>query len=488
MITGTQTYPLSLSPKPETGAKRFILPSIDILAIVCGFIIVLGILQFQPTFAAASQITPVRAVIDLALMGGLVLFLRHLGHYRERRPFWQEAGEVIKAFAVALLIDTALLFFLQLEASRLVVLGFWVVSCGLVLTMRLLVKSWLMHRGLWTMPVVIVGTGQNARDLALAMLDEPLPAYRPVAFVSPTAEAGSTDKLRIDEQSALPVVGAGNNPFELLGRFARTRIIVALDIEDFKASKEFVDRLSGAHRAVDVVLPLRGLPTRRSYQSRFVNHDVTLVRVRPHFDARFQAAVKRAFDVVVVSGILLFLAPLFGILSLLVACTGRPIFFAHERIGRHGKPFKCLKFRSMAVDAKERLEEILRTDPEAAEEWRLNRKLKNDPRVTKIGAWLRKTSLDELPQLINVLRGDMSLVGPRPVTHDEVLEYGEHRVYYMQNRPGITGLWQVSGRSDIDFQRRVHMDAFYVQNWSLMRDIMILFMTARVVFVREGAY
>ncbi|WP_207761990.1 sugar transferase [Arboricoccus pini] len=216
--------------------------------------------------------------------------------------------------------------------------------------------------------------------------------------------------------------------------------------------------------------------------------DIEGINVRKGTHTRFQVGVKRAFDIVVVSCILLFLAPLFGILSLLVATSGRPIFFAHERIGRHGKPFKCLKFRSMAVDAKERLEEILRTDPAAAEEWRLTRKLKNDPRVTKIGAWLRKTSLDELPQLVNVLRGDMSLVGPRPVTHDEVLQYGEHRVYYMQNRPGITGLWQVSGRSDIDFQRRVDMDAFYVQNWSLTRDIMILFMTARVVFAREGAY
>ncbi|WP_165769502.1 undecaprenyl-phosphate galactose phosphotransferase WbaP [Arboricoccus pini] len=468
--------------------RHLALPSIDILAIICGFIIVLGIVRSNPEFAAFNQIMLTRIGIEIVVTAGLVLFLRHLGHYQERRPFWQEAGEVIKAFVAAMAIEAAILFFFQIEASRLVVFGMWTVSCILVLTMRFLVKSWLMHQGLWTMPVVIVGKGRNARDLALAMLDEPVPAHRPIAFVSPTGEVGNEERLRLDEQTSLPVVGVGNNPFELLRRFARTRIIVALDIEDFKASKEFVDRLSRTHRFVDVVLPLRGLPMRRSYKSRFVNHDLTLMRVRRDFDARFQAGVKRAFDIVVVSCILLFLAPLFGILSLLVATSGRPIFFAHERIGRHGKPFKCLKFRSMAVDAKERLEEILRTDPAAAEEWRLTRKLKNDPRVTKIGAWLRKTSLDELPQLVNVLRGDMSLVGPRPVTHDEVLQYGEHRVYYMQNRPGITGLWQVSGRSDIDFQRRVDMDAFYVQNWSLTRDIMILFMTARVVFAREGAY
>lgn len=488
MITGTHTYPLASSRGLGRSPGRFVLPAIDILAVLCGFIIVLGILQFRPDFAANTQISPSRVAIEVTIVAGLVLFLRHLGHYQERRPFWQEAGEVVRTFAVAMLIDSAVLFFLQIEASRLAVLGIWSVSCVLVLTMRVLVKSWLMHRGLWTMPVVIVGKGQNARDLAMAMLDEPVPAYRPLAFISPTDEVGESQSLRIGEHTALPVVGVGNNPFELLHRFARTRVIVALDLEDFKASKDFVDRLSSAHAAVDVVLPLRGLPTRRSYRSRFINHDLTVMRVRRDLDARFQSAVKRAFDVVVVSGILLFLAPLFGILSLLVASSGGPVFFAHERIGRHGKPFKCLKFRSMAVDAKERLEEILRTDPAAAEEWRLNRKLKNDPRVTKIGAWLRKTSLDELPQLINVLRGDMSLVGPRPVTYDEVLEYGEHRVFYMQNRPGITGLWQVSGRSDVDFQRRVHMDAFYVQNWSLMRDIIILFMTARVVFDREGAY
>lgn len=488
MMTGTQAYQLAGTRDVRASPRHLALPSIDIFAIICGFIIVLGILQAAPDVAALNQIISTRGAIDLTVMVGVVLFLRHLGHYQERRPFWQEAGEVIKTFVLAMAIDAAILFMFQIEASQLVVLAMWTVSCVLVLTMRLLVKSWLMHRGLWTMPVVIVGKGRNARDLALAMLDEPVPAHRPVAFVSPSDEVGSEERLKLDELTNLPVLGAGNNPFELLRRFARTRVIVALDIEDFKASKEFVERLSSTHRFVDVVLPLRGLPMRHSYKSRFVNHDLTVMRVRRDFDARLQAGVKRAFDIVVVSGILLFLAPLFGILSALVAATGRPIFFAHERIGQHGKPFKCLKFRSMAVDAKERLEEILRNDPAAAEEWRLTRKLKNDPRVTPIGAWLRKTSLDELPQLLNVLRGDMSLVGPRPVTHDEVLQYGEHRVYYMQNRPGITGLWQVSGRSDIDFQRRVHMDAFYVQNWSLARDIMILFMTARVVFAREGAY
>lgn len=158
------------------------------------------------------------------------------------------------------------------------------------------------------------------------------------------------------------------------------------------------------------------------------------------------------------------------------------------RIGKNGKPFPCYKFRSMCVDAKIKLEELLETDPEAKAEWERDFKLRNDPRVTKSGAFLRKTSLDELPQIFNVLKGEMSLVGPRPIIHEELERYGEYVDDYLMVKPGITGMWQVSGRSDIDYEERVLLDSWYVRNWSVWIDIVMLFKTFKVVLLRKGAY
>jgi len=154
----------------------------------------------------------------------------------------------------------------------------------------------------------------------------------------------------------------------------------------------------------------------------------------------------------------------------------------------NGRIFKCLKFRSMRPDADRVLKELLANDPEAQAMWDKDFKLKNDPRITPIGNVLRKTSLDELPQLFNVLKGEMSLVGPRPVVKDELLRYGENATYYLEARPGITGLWQVSGRNDTTYTERVNLDAWYVKNWSLWYDIAILFKTFGVVFRSKGAY
>jgi Undecaprenyl-phosphate galactose phosphotransferase WbaP len=171
-----------------------------------------------------------------------------------------------------------------------------------------------------------------------------------------------------------------------------------------------------------------------------------------------------------------------------VRADGGAALFGHTRVGQGGQVFQCLKFRSMVVDAKERLVHLLATSPQARAEWEKDFKLKNDPRINAIGHFLRRTSLDELPQLWNVLRGDMSLVGPRPVVQDELLRYGYDVSYYLQVRPGITGLWQVSGRNDVDYETRVYLDAWYVKNWALWNDIAILFKTVRVVFDRSGAY
>lgn len=201
-----------------------------------------------------------------------------------------------------------------------------------------------------------------------------------------------------------------------------------------------------------------------------------------------RAAIKRTIDLLAATTLLLVVLPACTLLVLLVRADGGPAFFSHTRVGRGGRTFGCLKFRTMVPDAERRLAELLRTDPKARFEWETTRKLRRDPRVTRLGYLLRSSSLDELPQLLNVLRGDMSLVGPRPVTQAELANfYGHAASLYVTVRPGITGPWQVGGRSDSSYDRRVALDANYVRNPSLRSDLLILLRTVRVVVIRDGA-
>jgi exopolysaccharide production protein ExoY len=193
--------------------------------------------------------------------------------------------------------------------------------------------------------------------------------------------------------------------------------------------------------------------------------------------------IKRALDVSFALVALILFAPMMLIVAALVRISiGAPIFFAHERVGFGGRSFVCFKFRTMVANADEVLRRHLAENPEAAQEWRETRKLQNDPRVNCLGNILRKSSLDELPQLFNVLRGDMSLVGPRPVVSNELMRYGRHIGEYLKARPGMTGIWQTSGRNGLTYSTRVRLDRYYVRNWSIWLDLFLMMKTLPAVF------
>ncbi len=204
--------------------------------------------------------------------------------------------------------------------------------------------------------------------------------------------------------------------------------------------------------------------------------------------ALFRAFVKRALDIQIAFTLLVLLFPLLLATVLIVMSDGGSPVFGHPRVGLGGRKFRCLKFRTMVKDSDAVLEHFLATDQQAREEWNRAFKLKNDIRITAIGRILRNTSLDELPQLWNVLRGDMSLVGPRPIVEKELAKYGDDLRYYLMVKPGVTGLWQVSGRSNLDYETRVALDVDYVKKSSLALDFSILLRTLKVVFERDGAY
>jgi lipopolysaccharide/colanic/teichoic acid biosynthesis glycosyltransferase len=208
----------------------------------------------------------------------------------------------------------------------------------------------------------------------------------------------------------------------------------------------------------------------------------------PASDDRFYYLCKRGFDLIGATLLILLFSPLIIAIVAYAQVSGGSALFVHRRVGQGGIFFNCLKFRTMVPDADQVLQDLLDSDREIKEEWIRDHKLRDDPRVTRLGRFLRKSSLDELPQLWNVLRGEMSLVGPRPVVPEELRRYGKRVHTFLSARPGITGLWQISGRNDTDYRKRVALDVCYVHSRSLILDIYILLKTMPVVFARSGAY
>lgn len=205
-----------------------------------------------------------------------------------------------------------------------------------------------------------------------------------------------------------------------------------------------------------------------------------------HVDGVYSTFGKRLTDICLALLILPFITPVIAIIWAIVRLDGSAGFFGHERVGKNGRKFKCWKIRSMCVDSKARLQEYLAENPDAAAEWTLDYKLTNDPRITRIGRFIRKTSLDELPQIVNVLKGEMSFVGPRPVVQDELQRYGARLGAYLSVKPGITGPWQVSGRNRVTYGERVQMDADYANNHSFWSDIKIVACTVGALVNRTG--
>lgn len=221
------------------------------------------------------------------------------------------------------------------------------------------------------------------------------------------------------------------------------------------------------------------------YQRRYQTLDV-----EPADEHRLHAnqMIIRCMDVVIAGVALIVTAPLMLGIAFVLTAMGVPVLFAHERVGYRGRMFRCLKFRTMVTDAEERLARLLRDDPLARDEWLRDHKLRNDPRVTPLGRFLRRSSLDELPQLLNVIRGQMSIVGPRPIVQAEVPRYGRRIVNYYSVKPGITGIWQVSGRNDVDYRTRVAMDCLYARSCRPSIYLWLVIATVPAVLARRGSY
>lgn len=413
-------------------------------------------------------------------------FWVRLRHYTYRKPFWFELKEILRTVVIFSLIDLMVIAFSKWGMSRYV----WVLTWGGVLVflpiIRFGIKGILRKLGWWDKQCVIIGTGENARETFHALRSEKELGFDIQYFVSSLSlEETEHNPLLIE---GIPVLNDEATLWSLTSR-RYTQYIIALDDGDGKTRAHWLKVLALRKcRSVSVVPTTRGLPLNSTDMSFIFRYEILLLRINTNLTKKSARLIKRVFDIVVASLLSIVLLPLFLLLGLWVRADGGPVLYGHIRVGRDGKPFKCFKFRSMVVNSQEVLDVLLQNNPDVRAEWERDFKLKSDPRVTKIGLFLRKSSLDELPQLFNVIKGDMSLVGPRPVIAEEVERYGENKEYYLMAKPGITGLWQVSGRNNVDYETRIYYDAWYVKNWSLWNDIAILCKTVSVVLKKTGAY
>ncbi|HCD6949225.1 TPA: undecaprenyl-phosphate galactose phosphotransferase WbaP, partial [Klebsiella pneumoniae] len=418
------------------------------------------------------------------LLGGCCVawFSIRLRHYFYRKTFWFELKEILRTLIIFATIEIAVVAFTSWSFPRIQWLITWLIVLFLVPVARMCTKWMLDYYGMWSRDTWIIGSGQNAVEAYKAISSEKNLGLAIVGFL----RCGTENKVDNIFKN-IPVVN--DNQEWLLTKDRRTQFIVAVESTQSDVRNAWLRNLMiKGYRYVSVIPTLRGMPLDSTDMSFIFSHEVMIFRVQHNLAKLSSRIIKRTFDIIGSLGIIIILSPLLIYISNKVKKDGGPSIYGHERIGKGGKPFKCLKFRSMIVNSNEVLSRVLATDPEAKKEWDLTFKLKKDPRITKIGAILRRTSLDELPQLFNVLRGEMSLVGPRPIIRAELERYNDEVDYYLLSKPGMTGLWQVSGRSDVDYETRVYLDAWYVKNWSMWNDIAILFKTIGVVLKKDGAY
>ncbi|HDU4380941.1 TPA: undecaprenyl-phosphate galactose phosphotransferase WbaP [Klebsiella pneumoniae subsp. pneumoniae] len=405
-----------------------------------------------------------------------------LRHYFYRKTFWFELKEILRTLVIFAIIEIAVIAFTTWSFSRALWVITWIFILLLVPFSRILTKYLLNKLGYWQRDTWIIGSGNNAIEAYKAIISEQNLGLKIIGFIA--SEGG----VRAGETiNGIKVIS--NDIDWLRGEDKKTQFIVAVESHQSEMRNSWLRNfMIQGFRYVSVIPTLRGMPLDSTDMSFIFSHEVMIFRVQQNLAKLSSRTLKRLFDIIASIAIIILLSPVLLYISRQVKKDGGPAIYGHEGIGKDGKPFKCLKFRSMVTNSKDVLNELLQNDPEAKREWDTTFKLKNDPRITKIGAVLRRTSLDELPQLFNVLKGEMSLVGPRPIITAELERYNEEVDYYLLSKPGMTGLWQVSGRSDVDYETRVYLDAWYVKNWSMWNDIAILFKTVGVVLKKDGAY
>lgn len=439
-------------------------------------------LWMYPAVAANFHI---KSIYIFFIAPALFLFMMFLTDcYQVAIPYWDRVRNLFKGIAYSVILTVFLMYAANVagDVSRLFIMFSWVITFCLVLTGRYILERVLIATGLLKIPVIIIGAGKTAELLLTSFERHPIMRYEIIGFIDDNPVCESLIKQ-------YPLLGGFCDIDNVIITTKVQHVIVCAPGLPAKKLITLINRLEILVKNVSFVPELIGMPAANVSVQGLMEENMLLVNVKNNLARPYYRFFKRVFDMLsTLCGMIVFL-PIGLIIAAIIYITDPgPILFKHKRIGQGGKEFYCYKFRSMIVDAEIALKEYLEINPEAQEEWNTDFKLKNDPRITSIGRFLRRTSLDEFPQLINVLKGEMSLVGPRPIVKAEIEKYGEYIHDFYLVPPGITGVWQVSGRSDTTYEERVRMDSWYVHNWSVWIDIVYLVKTIRIVIQGKGAY
>lgn len=405
-----------------------------------------------------------------------------------QRDGWEveEFKRLVAAIALIALFDAALAYVTRDHFSRFWFLVTWPTAMLLIIAFRMMLRTLRPMQRLMTTNMMIVGNGLDREGFAYQIRESrsgPIRVHSGLPLPDLARLSPSELSLWLDQMADRAGISAE----------ALHTVILPSD-DEAAAARDLTRSLGRLERPFFVAVSHEGLARRGVGLHQIVGSDVVLAGVAPDRRPRVDRAAKRLMDVVLTLVGVLLILPLLLMISALLLAEGGPVFFRQMRVGKGRRRFQCLKFRTMRVDAEERLALLLDANAEARAEWARHQKLENDPRITRVGHLLRATSLDELPQLLNVLKGDMSLVGPRPIIAPEIPGYESDRAYFDSEAfrdyaccvPGITGLWQVSGRHRTAHEERVRLDSWYARNWSLWLDLAILFKTFRAVFGRSG--
>jgi Undecaprenyl-phosphate galactose phosphotransferase WbaP len=418
-----------------------------------------------------------------------VLCVLYEGLYTKRLHFWQETQYLIRAISLGIVIVFATLAFGDIGnsmTSTVLALTYLLIVVMLPLGRRA-VRTVMIYIGIGIEPVIILGAGRTGIMVGNALIDQKHLGYKVAGFLD--EDPGKQQQSLLLKGRAVSVLGSFRDTDSVMARTGARHLIVAAPGIPSKMMAGLINRLQREAVSVTVISNLNGVPVMGVEADNTLSDKLLSLHFKNNLARPYNRFLKRSFDIIVGSALLIGLLPiLFAIAIAIKINSPGPAIFSHMRVRMHNELFGCYKFRTMFANSKQILEELLAKDEQVREEWERDFKLKKDPRVTPVGRFLRKTSLDELPQILNVIKGEMSLVGPRPVVKQEIERFGYSAAYYFMVRPGITGLWQVSGRNDIDYDERIDLESWYVRNWSLWLDITILIRTVRAVVAKEGAY
>lgn len=381
----------------------------------------------------------------------IVILLYFQGIYTNRFSFFEESYRIFRVLTIGLLsILTFALIYNVYAISRYMILVFWIFGSFFLIFQKYLFKRFIFKKGLFLKNVYIINSNENYNFVKKIINDNIYLGYRIV----------ENENLADD-------------------------IILLNPLIDLKE----ISKLFGKYKNVKFAFAESGIPLLNVQIENIFTQPLSFVSIRNNLLSKNMLITKRIFDIVFSIILISLFLPIILITAILIKLTSKgPIFYVQERPGRFGRMIKIYKFRTMYLDADKKLEEILKNNEELREEFRKYRKLKNDPRITPIGKILRKFSIDEIPQLFNVLKGDMSIVGPRPYQIEEIEYMGEYRDIVLSVRPGLTGLWQISGRNDLSFSARLKIETWYVLNWNLWLDLFIIIRTIPAVISGKGAY